>query len=237
MALPFLIGVTGRARHGKDTVGKLLEEYGYRRFAFADTLKAMALVLNPIVGTGDELYERFGDDLRLSHGEAFRFPPLVRLKDLIETLGEEEAKKWPEVRRFYQVLGTDAARGFLGGDVWIDALAKKVVPLCTNKVPVVITDVRFPNEAAWIRRLGGEVWRVVRPEEEAGGIPAEHPSEANTSTIPADLIILNDGDISLPKLRHYIGQRGLPETAEWLEWAGVTPPSRTRMSRVQRRKR
>jgi hypothetical protein len=47
---------------------------------------------------------------------------------------------------------------------------------------VVIADVRFPNEAEWIRAQGGEVWRIVRePATQA----AAHASEQG---IPPELI-------------------------------------------------
>lgn len=43
LAGPAVVGLTGVARSGKDTVGRMLvERYGFTRVAFADGLKSMA---------------------------------------------------------------------------------------------------------------------------------------------------------------------------------------------------
>ncbi len=155
-----LIGVTGYAQHGKDTVANLLvREFGFTRIAFADTLKRMALVLDPIV-TSDR--------------EPWRLAPLVK------RVGWEQAKQNPEVRRFLQVLGTEAVRDNLGADSWVEALDMK-----RNGIEdVVIPDVRFENEAHYIQS-NGQLWGVRRFVDDDdlrtpydNGIGTTHPSEA-----------------------------------------------------------
>ena len=49
--------------------------------------------------------------------------------------------------------------------------------LCSRVVcpRIVITDVRFDNEATWIQSLGGEVWRVERPGIEQNSHVSEEP--------------------------------------------------------------
>lgn len=187
-----IVGITGRAQHGKDSTGKILvEEFGFRRYAFADQLKSMALALDPLIP--------FESD----H---------VRMSWLVEAAGGwDEAKKYPEIRRFLQVLGTEGVRDHLGEDSWVGALQKKMLndgtlgtdssyqpyPYVLPGVRAVVTDVRFPNEAAWIRRLGGKTWRVVRvvpAYESAGagfvpfdnGLGADHPSERFVDDLPVD---------------------------------------------------
>lgn len=178
-----VIGITGRAQHGKDTVGQLLSRtYGYHRYAFADQLKAMALKVDPLVGP-----------------DAIIQP--VRLSQLVEEQGWEEAKLMPEVRRFLQQLGSEA-RNFLGDDVWVRAMHRQLIKDDALDLDIVITDVRFPNEAAYvIEELGGELWRVVRVNEETGvnaagqqfcdltpfdnGVDPEHPSEMYVESLPA----------------------------------------------------
>jgi hypothetical protein len=45
-----IIGLSGYAQSGKDTVAKILvDHYGFRRVAFADKIKEMVLETNPIV--------------------------------------------------------------------------------------------------------------------------------------------------------------------------------------------
>src|SRR4029078_7627989 len=84
-----------------------------------------------------------------------------RLRELVETMGWEEAKKLPEVRRFLQELGM-GVRKVIGENAWVGALEKLwVEDGCPD---AVITDVRFDNECAWVHRQMGVVLRVTRYE-------------------------------------------------------------------------
>jgi hypothetical protein len=168
-----IIGVTGRAQHGKDSTGQVLvREFDFTRYAFADQLKSMALVLNPYISSEYTL----------------------RLYQLVQDQGWDEAKKNPEVRRFLQVLGTEAVRDHLGQDAWVEALDKRLNDDGLKRSDnIVITDVRFPNEAAYIHRNGGELWRVIRYES-LGMTPfdnglGDHPSEAFIDSLLADVEI------------------------------------------------
>jgi hypothetical protein len=93
------------------------------------------------------------------------------------------------------VLGTEVGRNGFGDDVWVDVLISKLEPM--DKV--VITDVRFPNEARELHNLAGEVWRVNRE-----GVSAinEHVSESQMDEYNFDKIIDNNG--SLEDLEHAI---------------------------------
>lgn len=64
-------------------------------------------------------------------------------------------------------------------------------------VLIVADDVRFAEEAAAIRALGGLVVRIERPGAGLDGAAAAHPSEAG-GVGPVDVVIVNDGD--LPRL-------------------------------------
>ena len=57
--------------------------------------------------------------------------------------------------------------------------------------PCVFTDVRFQNEADFIRGEGGIIVRVVRPWLKVG----EHESESGQLRIHSDQSIINDGSI------------------------------------------
>jgi hypothetical protein len=154
-----IIGFTGRAQHGKDTSAQVLvEEFGFTRYAFADQLKSMALVLNPII-------------------QNFGFPKHPdRLQTLVALMGWEKAKRIEEVRRFLQVLGTEGVRQHLGDNAWVAALEKRLLedghialdesyvpyPYVLPNAKLTVADVRFPNEAEWISKMGGEVWRIRR---------------------------------------------------------------------------
>ena len=131
------IGLSGYARSGKDTVGQILvEKHGYRRASFADKLKELALLVNPIIGNDG-----------------------VALLDMVELYGWESAKDaHPEVRRLLQAIGT-GVRDIVGPNTWVD-LAMRNLP---DGSKVVFTDCRFPSEADAIRAAGGTLWRIERP--------------------------------------------------------------------------
>lgn len=167
------IGVTGYAQHGKDTVASVLvSEYGFKRLAFADALKELALKVDPIVRNP-----------YLPAAEA-------RLSWTVAKFGWEEAKSLEEVRRLLQELGT-GAREILGDDIWTRIIARK---MRSTYDPVVISDVRFPNEAEMIHWHGGEIWRVIRITPEGAsydnGIGIDHPSEAQIADIDFDKILV-----------------------------------------------
>lgn len=186
--LPPLIGMVGRKRSGKDSCATVLvEEYGFQRVAFADLLKEMALDLNPIMSSN-----------------LINFTPR-RLQDVVEARGGwEEAKQHIEVRRTLQVLG-EAVREHLGVDIWVEKAMAKVQELREAGIPVVVSDVRFPNELDAIYQAGGEGIRVIRP-----GTPEtdRHISETALDDYYSGYTIRNDG--TLEDLRNEVR-----EVAAW----------------------
>jgi hypothetical protein len=171
-----IIGVTGYAQHGKDSAGKrLVDVYGFTRMAFADQLKSMALALDPFI-------------LEPWNGNGVL---VQRLSDLVRNDGWETAKTLPEVRRFLQALGTEGVRAHIGQESWVVALEKRW--LASGADNVVITDVRFPNEAEWIKRQNGVLIRVVRFTADGqpfdNGVDTSHPSEALIRTLKTDFVI------------------------------------------------
>lgn len=174
MGLPRIIGITGYAQHGKDTIASVLSrELGYNRVALADQMKAAMLTLNPIA---EQLYGN-------------------RLATLVELEGWDEAKKEPEVRRLLQVFGTEVGRNMLGEDVWIEALVRNTKGFYSpSERKLVIPDIRFPNEARWIRRVG-ELWKVTRPNFD-NGVGTSHPSERHIGSLQVDQHFRNAGSKS-----------------------------------------
>lgn len=146
-----IVGLSGYARAGKDTVASILvQEHGFRRVAFADALKAVLADLNPIVGW--KLDERGG-----AHGSLERVAGLGRPSPDGHGIDWEQAKQRPEVRELLQRLGC-AVRDHVGQNAWVEAALRDV----DREERVVVSDVRFPNEAEAIKRRLGQVWRVVR---------------------------------------------------------------------------
>lgn len=170
------IGFTGRAQSGKDTAAEYLKQnYDFYSLAFTDELRAMALDIDPPVGVDCD-------------GEMWRY------SDALKEYGYESCKeRFPEFRRFLQRLGTDGVRDHLGAETWVDLSVSIAKSFNRN---ACWTDVRYPNEAAAIRDLGGSVIRLVRPEAGTGTNENEgHISETLMAEIEPDFIINNHGTV------------------------------------------
>ncbi|WP_343038077.1 hypothetical protein [Arthrobacter wenxiniae] len=95
-----------------------------------------------------------------------------------------------EVRRHLQTYATEICRNNFGQNIWVQLLARRVAQ--DRPAAVVITDVRFNEEAAWIIANGGTVVEITRP-----GIVAVngHISEAGIDRKYIAHTISNDGTI------------------------------------------
>lgn len=161
-----LIGICGRKRAGKDTAASALVTKGYRLVRFADPLKNMIRTL--LGAAGIFCVEHFieGDQKEI---------PLPAL------CGKS-------TRFAMQTLGTEWGRKTIGEDLWIQVALSRVAGLPA----AVISDVRFPNEAAAIRNIGGTIIKIVRSEQpQIDG----HASEASIDLIDAQYTIINNSTI------------------------------------------
>ena len=160
-----LIGLSGYARSGKDTVAELLcLNYGYKRVSFADPMRQALYVLSP------------------------KLDNIVRLSEYVDDYGWDVAKQNQEVRRLLQVFGTEVGRKMFGLDFWIDIALKDL----SGDTQVVISDVRFPNEADAIAKLGGSMWRINRKNHSAVN---GHASEHAMDNYMFNHVIYNDGTL------------------------------------------
>lgn len=206
-----LIGVTGYAQHGKNTVGEWLrDEWGFEMVAFADQLRALAWDLNPIIKTNDGIAE-----------------VAIRYQELVTTMGYEEAKKVHEVRRILVALGI-GVREHVGPDAWVAAAARRIGPLLTGGGHVVLTDVRFPNEAEYVEQWG-ELVRVTRPDFESG-VPHDNPAEVFVETFAPNWELTNEGDVNglrrqVNSMMHKLG--GVPVSIGESQDAGASPAPST----------
>jgi hypothetical protein len=171
------VALIGKARSGKDTAAAfLVRERAYTRVAFADPLKEMALGIDPLITTTPSIY--------------------VRLSALVRDVGWEYAKDhYPEVRRTLQRIG-QTQREF-DADYWVNVAARKIAGAERWNLPVVVTDVRYRNEADMLRARGFRMVRIIRPfAEMRQGASAQHASETELDDYPADVLIRNDGDLA-----------------------------------------
>lgn len=177
-----VIGLCGAAGAGKDTAASLID--GYRTIAFADVLYqevAQAFGVTVEWLKRREFKEMPSEILAINKCQAFGFWPWA-VNNLSAPLYESSPRQilqwWGDYRR-----AQDA-------DYFVKAVHLEV---CAGMRKAVITDVRFANEAALIRQLGGEIWQIVRPGVVAGS--TGHKSDTDGSEFAPDRVIVNDGSL------------------------------------------
>lgn len=168
MSLPRLIGITGAAGAGKDTVANaLVAGHGFTRYGLADPIKKL---LNERFGwTTDQWNDRgWKEQAEWDWGSG-------RTGD--------DARAAFSPRSWAQWLGTEVGRYIGGEDVWVNQLLRAWRDAryddCTCTVRFVVPDVRFDNEAIAIRRAGGVILKVAR--EGAEQAVQAHISEAGVN--------------------------------------------------------
>jgi hypothetical protein len=143
-----IIGVCGLIGAGKDTIADyLVNIHQFRRESFASTLKD---AVSAVFGWDRELLEG-----RTRHSREWR--------EQVDAWWAERLGK-PDLtpRWVLQYWGTEVVRKAFHDDTWIASLENK---LRQSRDDVVISDCRFPNEIAAIKRAGGTVIRVRRGDE------------------------------------------------------------------------
>ncbi len=178
-----LIGLSGAARSGKDTVGRyLIEKYNFKRYAFADPLKKAASEM-----FGIPLEDFHNDNKKEVMNEFWEFSP----------------------RQIAQLLGTECGRKIFRDDIWIKRaemawvehqqtiaeIAPETFGHIDGLAGMVVTDVRFENEAQWIKDMGGFNIHIIRPGKDGNVGLSNHASEAGYPDDLKDHIILNDGTL------------------------------------------
>jgi Deoxynucleotide monophosphate kinase len=172
-----IIGLTGLKGSGKDTIAAhLVKEYGYERRAFADPLKKSVANLFDI--PFHEVDQMKNDEtLKVQLIRAGNKPLHGTFPLPIRSL---------TFREFLQRYGTEAHRDVpeFGDDIWID-LTLPVKGYYEGR-DIVVSDVRFENEARRIRYLKGVVVEVARP-----ALVNQDPHRSETERPEPDYTIFN----------------------------------------------
>lgn len=203
MNTPYLIGITGKMRHGKDTVAAIAIERlgkGAIRIALADALKreTAQMLASSIMGAPLEQRLRFqGID------NTFELTSLIETEMNSNEIDPDTGLAIKErYRLLNQFWGTEWRRQIFGPEYWNRELLKNAQRKAFSEGAriVFVPDVRFPNEASFIKENGGTVWKVERPGVDYG---STHASEALVDQIEADAVIVNNG--TLDDLRRRVG--------------------------------
>jgi hypothetical protein len=200
-----LIGIAGFKRSGKNTVADLISA-NYRKdegatvvsVGFADKLKIAAMKAIGFHDRSDADLIALADSIK----EGGHFSVLYDEPTLPIPQGWEQEFSG---REYLQWFGTEAGRETFWDSFWIDLVlpsqlalegwenaGSEALDLRYAADLVVITDVRFENEAQRIKSLGGKIWQVTRPGIEAGA----HISEQPLPDKYIDVIIPNEGTIN-----------------------------------------
>lgn len=184
-----IIGLHGRMGSGKDTFYELLKEEHTGeviRRAFADPLKISAARALGFVG-GTEA--------------CIGYCNMLKERGTIKVLQDNDEINEISGRQYLQWYGTEAHREVFGTNFWVDAALPEydgmghsedtIFRILPRRDLVVFTDVRFANEAERVRQWGGEVWEVVRFDDDADG----HASEQRLPRHLIDATIDNRGTL------------------------------------------
>lgn len=165
---PIMIGLTGRARTGKTTAAEhLTGTYLLEHYAFADPLR-------------DGLMAIFNLDPTDFEGDR-----------------KEQPLAWLDhsPRQLMQSMGTEWARNTVHPDVWVK-LAEQNLDYMTKSLGAVtgfvVSDVRFDNEADFIRRSGGTIIHIWRADAQSVN---PHTSEKGIEGNVNDLLVANNGTV------------------------------------------
>lgn len=149
-AFPTVIGLSGLAGAGKDTIADYMRSvYAAEKMAFADPLKKSVAILLA------ESVEKFQD--RETKEQKHPFWGITR-------------------RKIMQDMG-DNVRQCFGPDFFIWRLHQQITQCNANLI--VVTDVRYNQEADYIKNvMRGKIWKVSgRAHSVKGRAEAEHASE------------------------------------------------------------
>lgn len=159
-----LVGLTGRKRSGKSTIATILKiEHAFDERSFAAPIREFTCGLLDL--------------------------PLVDLDDV-----KEMPIDWLDnavtPRQIMQRMGTEFGREMIHPEVWVRRALHNVDAHLQAGRNIVISDVRFANEAKAIREKGGVIVHVRRPAAEA--VQDGHVSEKPLPVQFGDFFVHND---------------------------------------------
>lgn len=158
-----LIGITGQIGAGKSLAASMVP--GAVTVHFADPIYDMVSALTGIA-------PEFLRDRRVKNEPIF-------------WLGKSP-------RQLLQTVGTDWGRQMIDPDIWVRNLEERLVRMERQGYDrIVVPDVRFDNEAEFIRRRGGQVWQILRPANREP--QSTHASESGISPELIDRSLVNSG--------------------------------------------
>ena len=152
MTQKLIIGLTGLKQSGKTTAGKMLaEELQGMEVSFAEPIRKF-------------ISENFG------YKEETKEDPIGFLDHCpITDNYNRHGARYPDQitpRYLMQTLGTEWGRDMIHPELWVLLLHRRLDMLAAHR-PLsvfIVSDLRFDNEAKYIRSMGGEIVLMTNPE-------------------------------------------------------------------------
>lgn len=167
-----IIGLIGYAGSGKDTTADfLVENYNFTKLSFGSILKD---VVASLFSWPRELLEGDTNESRI-------------FRETKDEWWSKELNMEITPRKMFQMIGTDIMRNHFHTDIWLLSLKKKL----TQYDNVIITDIRFNNEYDFVKKLGGIIIKIVRPNISI----LNHSSELSIDKFDYDYSIINNDNI------------------------------------------
>lgn len=165
-----IIGLAGPKQSGKTSAAYHLEKSGFYQMSFADPIRKMLSTVFLGCGyTPDEI------EIALYKSD------------------EKEKPLYPfykSPREMMQTLGTEWGRNCVDPDIWVSIAKERIARIECDYI--VFDDVRFENEAAMIRGLGGLIIHIDRDIVRLDA----HASELGISDHEDDVFVDNDGSLN-----------------------------------------
>jgi hypothetical protein len=203
-----ILGISGRARAGKDTLAELfIKEYGFKKVSFADSLKEICSLAFNIKLT--DFYDDTIKDKKWEASVDLTEDIANALLSLIEERGIsinkeqrcvfiEEATKlsFTSPRDLLQRVGTDLCRKTIDDQIWINIFINKI-----SKAEgfYISADVRFKNEREAIAKLGGKNLLILRPDLPEITLNSHESEILGCDPYMIDVTIINDSTINILK--------------------------------------
>jgi len=173
-----IVAISGPIESGKTTAAVALEAVGFKNLAFADPVKVALPML-------------FGIPIRYFNDHELKKTPLP---------GTHLTP-----RAVIQLTATEVCRGFYD-QLWCHRFALRAMGLAlasakgaqVRDMRLVAGDLRFQNEADFLRSVGATVLRVSRPSKiagDSGSVNRNHLSEKGFDDAPDDIHLSNDGSL------------------------------------------
>jgi hypothetical protein len=161
MSLPKIIGILGRSRSGKDTIANIIKDK-YPEYEICRFAQPIKNALKEIYGF---TYDQLESDCKESIDSRYGITPREAMQ---------------EMTTYYL---TKHGPSFF---------SDKVFSLVDNNIftNIIIPDVRYSHDIVQIRKRGGIVIKVTRPD-----LSMKHTVENHIGDLDGDYNILNDSDI------------------------------------------